>query len=251
MSIILKSIPLLEYYAEHPAVSDFYFRFNKRLIANDFSGKLECFYDEALFYEKIRHKKKIENDIKFHFLHKSSREKLTQLIVSAVDALNMINIAEEEIRKINSKKISFSEGHYRLINLVETYVFKLISFLDVMSKTNSYVYRLNGLPDVPETYGRQKYINAKAGNFKNKFDTAYQNRLLKNQVINIFHKYRNKFSHEKSIIVIPYFRKNDCKLIFGIGDREGIKIREAIELSMRELKRFIGFSENYFIKKFK
>lgn len=64
MSIILKSIPLLEYYAENFAVSDFYFGFKKRLIANDFSGKLECFYEEALFYEKIRHRKKIKNDIK-------------------------------------------------------------------------------------------------------------------------------------------------------------------------------------------
>jgi len=251
MSIILKSIPLLEYYAENFAVSDFYFGFKKRLIANDFSGKLECFYEEALFYEKIRHRKKIKNDIKFYILHKSSREKLTQLIISAVDALEIINKAEDGIKKINSKKISFTEGHYRLINYVETYVFKLISFLDVLSKTNSYVYRLNGLSNVPETYGRQKYINGKTGNFQNKFDTAYQNRLLKNKAINIFHKYRNRFSHEKSIIVIPYFRKNDCRLIFGLGDKEGIKIREAIELSLRELKRFIGFSENYLIKKFK
>jgi hypothetical protein len=166
MNIVLKSIPLLEYYGDHPLISDFYFEFKKRRIANDFSGKLEIFYEEILFNEKIIHKEKYDKDIKFHFLYKSCREKLTQLIISAVDVLHLINVAESNINELNLKKLETTIDHYRLKNLVETYIFILLSFLDVMSKINSYIYKLGGINNVPDKYGQQKYFDMQSGSFK-------------------------------------------------------------------------------------
>ncbi len=244
----IKSLPLLKYYGEHRDESDFYFGFKKRLIANEYayishkSGTFEQFYYQVIIFEKLE--KYLLRDTAF--LLSASKEKLTQLLIAAHDIINKVTSIETEINQIKERKFSLTENYFRVINSIELYILKLISFLDILSKISAYFFKLKTGKNIPKTYGKQKALKD-SESFKYLFDLVYQRRLLKNRTINNFLKYRNKFIHQTSLKLIPYSRNNKFILTFSEGSKEGIKIKEGVTKSIMELSKFINFFEKYYL----
>lgn len=251
MSYKIKSLPLLKYYGLHKEKLKFYFGFKKRLVANDYNHKLikrnfEQFYYQVIILERLENH--LLNDVNFYVLSTSAREKLTQLLIVANDIYNKINAIETQLNQNTKRQFNLTEEYFSVLNLIELFVLKLISFLDILSKMSAYFFKIKPGVKVPDKYGRQKAFDKKRGKFINSFDVDYQNRLLKNKVINELHGYRNKFSHESSLKVIPFFNNEKWILALGEGKQEGIKIKEAVKKSISELSRFIKYFENYYIR---
>jgi len=241
---------LLRYYGEHRDESDFYFGFKKRLIANEYayishkSGNFEQFYYQVIIFEKLE--KYLLRDTAFLLLLPASKEKLTQLLIAAHDIINKVASIETEINQKKERKFSLTENYFRAINSIELYILKLISFLDILSKISAYFFKLKTGKNIPKTYGKQKALKG-SESFKYPFDLVYQRRLLKNRTINNFLKYRNKFIHETSLKLVPYSRNNKFVLTFSEGTKEGIKIKEGVIKSIKELSKFINFFEKYYL----
>ena len=253
MSFKIKSLPLLEYCGFHRDELKFYFGFKKRLIANDYTHKskgsiFEQFYYQVIILERLE--KLLLRDTAFHNLSDSARNKLTQLLIVVNDIVNKTNAMETEINQKNVRKFNLTEDYFRVLNLIELFILKLISFLDILSRISANIFKVKKGKKSFNTYGKQKAFNTTKGEFINYFDHVYQRRLLKNNIINELHKYRNKFSHKSSLKLIPYFRNNKCTLTFGEGTKEGIKIKEAVIKSMNELSRFINYFEKYYVRFF-
>jgi len=219
--------------------------FQKRTIANDYNGKFELFYDEVIILDKLH--LILPTDIKVHKYLLAAREKLTQLLIAGVTLDKHIELAENQTKNINNPKYNLSSSYFSLINEVEFYLYKLVSLLDILSKLAAYFYKLKENKKIKDSYGKQKSFNYQKNTFKNQFDITYQKRLLKNNVINSLHLYRNEFTHDASLKIIPWKRQKNVTLIITKGDKKGLKIRVAIEKSFGELKRFISFYEKYFI----
>ena len=251
MSFKIKSLPLLKYYGLHRDELKFYFGFKKRLIANVYAYKskgsiFEQFYYQVIILEKLQNL--LLKDVAFLNLSDSAREKLTQLLIVANDIVNKTNSIETELNQKNERKFNLTEDYFRVLNLIELFILKLISFLDILSYISAYIFKVKKGKKISNKYGKQKAFDTTKGEFINSFDQVYQRRLLENKIINELHKYRNKFSHKSSLKLIPYFRNNKWALTFGEGTKEGIKMKEAVIKSMNELSRFINYFEKYYVR---
>lgn len=250
MSYKIRTLPLLKYYGLHKDKLPFYFGFEKRLVANDYTHKLkkrnfEQFYYQVIILEKLE--KHLLRDVNFHKLSTSAREKLTQLLIIANEIGEQIDSIEIQLNQNIQRKFNLTEDYFRVLNSIELFVLKLISFLDVLSKISAYFFKVKKRMKIPDKYGKQKAFDTKKGGFQYSFDEVYQCRLLKNKIINELHGYRNKFSHESSLKLIPYFNNRRWVLILGEGTKEGIKITEIVNKSISELSRFIKYFEKYYI----
>lgn len=248
MGYKIKSLYLLKYYGEHRDKLDFYFGFKKRLIANHYtnsSGKnnFEQLYYQVVIFEKLGNK--FLRDINFDKFSTVAKEKLTQLLIDADDIINQVKNIEQQLNRQTDRKFNLTERYFKVLNQIELFIVKLVSFLDLLSKLSSYFYKKIEVERVPGTYGRQKYMEGRV--FKYRFDTTYQNRLLKNKLINELHSYRNKFSHESSLKIIPYQYRGKWRLTISEGNKEGLKIIESIEKAIKELSRFINYYDRYFL----
>ena len=238
----------MKYYGEHNDILDFYFGFKKRLIANDYESSVgkrnfEQFYYQVVIFEELE--KRVPRDVTFHILILSAKEKLTQLIINANIVIKHVELIEQQLNNQVNREFNLTEEYFKVLNEIELYVLKLVSFLDILSKISSLFYKIK-TKKAPKTYGKQKYVEK--GNFKNEFDITYQKRLLKNKVINELHGYRNNFTHNVSLKLIPYEYRGKWKITISEGNKEGLKITKSIERSLKELHQFISYFEKYFYK---
>jgi len=242
----IKSLPLLKHYGQHALKEPFIAGFEKRLIANDYNNKFELFYDEVIIFEKISNL--LLRDVVFFKYQIAAREKLTQLLIAGHILTSHLSSAEKQIKDITNNNFNLSSSYFSLLNEVEFFLYKLSSLLDILAKLSSHFYKVKEGKKVASKYGQQKAFNAQNNTFYKSFDLTYQNRLLKNTVINSLHSYRNEFTHNSSLKLIPWKRKWSITLVITKGNKEGIKTRLAIEKAFGELKRFIQFYESYFLK---
>lgn len=240
----IKSLPLLKYYGQHGFKKPFLAGFEKSLIANDYSGRFELFFDEVIIFEKLS--KLLMRDVEYFKYQTAAREKLTQLLITGHILIAHLTDTENQIKTYDNR-YNLSSLYFSLLNEVEFYLYKLVSLLDILAKISAHFYKIKENKKIVSTYGKQKAFDAQKSAFFNPFDLKYQNRLLKNTVINSLHLYRNEFTHNSSLKLIPWKRKNKFVLVATKGNKDGIKIREAIDRSFGELKRFIKFHENYFV----
>jgi hypothetical protein len=257
MSYLVTDLPRLKYIGYHQDLKASYYNFQKRLLANDFSGKFELFYEEIAILEKLQNSNHIDilfnNESIPHFICSSISEKVSQLVYQLRFLEQQLAVVENELGKVSEAKFNLQEKYFLLINFIEIIFFKLSSILDLTCNLSHEIYkRINPSLKVPNKYGQQKAWNNETNKFNTPFDELYQNNLLTYVCLNTCHNYRNSFSHETSLKLIPYLQNEKKTIAITFDNSEnGLLLGELIETISSELKSFLDYYDNYFYEKIK
>lgn len=254
MSIEIGTVAMCQHYIEYKGLNDFKFGFKYRLVAYDYPD-FQLISNQVTILELLEQiLYKYRNKYNFVRVLESKTfipEKLTQLILQCDLILKKLDIIEKELDENKDNEFNLTEDYHLLINETENILFKLSSILDILSKISKEIYKItDNNTGVPNKYGKQKAFDTINQEFKNSFDPNYQEFLLKNnQTINLCHEYRNIFSHEKSLRLLPNKIEGKWIIIISKENGWGLKLHETIIEIMKELKDFIDHFDKYFSNK--
>lgn len=256
MNDIISEIPSIEYIGKFKDKVDFVHNFERRLYAYDYSGEFETYTYKISIFEEITENSFVDKLFNHRFnepdILESAAQKLTQLLLLIDYLRTQCEILQKQIRQGN-KKYELNDNFTFLLTQIESLFFLNSSVLDLMSKfySNFVASMTDHKVKPPEKYGQQKAWNKQKKCFYYPFDNELQEKQICNTVINICHDYRNSFSHETCLKLLPIDQSKEIKLFISKGDTIGINLHSIIERLPVELFEYINYYKKNLTKKIK
>lgn len=254
MNNIISKIPGIEFIGKFKDKVDFFDNFERRLYAFDYSGEFETFMYKISIFEEITENSFVDKLFNHRFnepdMLESASQKLTQLLLLIEYLKKQYGILQKQIKSSN-KKYELNDNFTFLITQIESLFFLNSSVLDLMSKFYSkfVVSFTDNRVKPPEKYGQQKAWDKQKNSFNYPFDSELQEKQKCNTVINICHDYRNSFSHETCLKLLPIEQSEGIKLFISKGDTIGINLLSIIEKLPIELLDYINYYKHNLIEK--
>lgn len=258
--IIESDLPMLKYLGKYQKVNNWFYEFKVRLHAHDYTRQgiceFEMFYYKTIIFEKLINNQHIrqayKNNAEPLFILESASQKLSQLLVLIKHVENQLNILAKEIIT-TEKKYHFETNNnfFFLITQIESILYLNSSILDLLSKFYAISINLK-FPNskVPTKYGQQKAWNKLKCNFNVPFDIELQNRQKENKIINLCHDYRNSFTHETCLTLLPIENNNSAEFFISKGNSHGLNLTLIIEQLPSEINSYLEFYNQNIISTF-
>lgn len=261
-------LPTWKYYGKFSPVNEGIFGFHTRVHAYDYHvydyTATQTDLDESVsVFEIVRQKTIIFEPLIDEMCSKhklfsaievleSAAQKVTQLLSVLSFLSEQFTIFHNELKPITERKYHFVNNKLDiLIANIETVFYLNSSILDMMSKFHSLYLNETHSIKVPDKYGQQKSWNNTNNKFSVCFDEEFQARMLENKILNLCHDYRNSFTHETSISIVPLTVDNNIILYISKGNEPyGLDIVNIFNRIPHELHQYITFYNNHLITKY-